>query len=86
MKVRQVLINLLSNAAKFTEKGSITVQADVLSPGEPDAMVIVRVIDTGPVSRRRIAIKLFQAFSQVDGSLTRKTGGSGLGIVDLPAL
>lgn len=79
-KIRQVLLNLLSNAAKFTEKGSITVQAraQVNSQGLPE--VYVAVVDTGPGIARENQGKLFKAFSQVDGSLTRKTGGSGLGL------
>ncbi|MDI6696856.1 MAG: GAF domain-containing protein [Anaerolineales bacterium] len=77
MKIRQVLINLLSNAAKFTEEGSITVEAETSPQGDE---VIVRVIDTGPGIAAEDQTKLFQPFSQVDGSLTRKTGGSGLGL------
>ncbi len=77
MKIRQVLINLLSNAAKFTEEGSITVEAETSPQGDE---VIVRVIDTGPGIATEDQAKLFQPFSQVDGSLTRKTGGSGLGL------
>ena len=80
MKIRQVVINLLSNAAKFTDEGKITVEAfKQLEPsGEPQ--VTVRVIDTGPGIAPEDQGKLFQPFSQVDGSLTRKTGGSGLGL------
>ena len=80
MKIRQVLINLLSNAAKFTDEGKITVEAfgSTGLTGEPQ--VTVRVSDTGPGIALEDQIKLFQPFSQVDGSLTRKTGGSGLGL------
>lgn len=77
MKIRQVLLNLLSNAAKFTEEGSITVEAEPLARGE---QVIVRVKDTGPGIAPEHQERLFQPFSQVDGSLTRKSGGSGLGL------
>jgi nitrogen-specific signal transduction histidine kinase/CheY-like chemotaxis protein len=86
MKIRQVLINLLSNAAKFTEKGTITVEAHLLADSElaeykaKTPSVIVRVIDTGAGIAPADQVKLFQPFSQVDGSLTRKTGGSGLGL------
>ena len=83
MKIRQVLINLLSNAAKFTEQGSITVEAELSAAGRDwtgERQVIVRVIDTGPGIAPEDQAKLFQPFSQVDGSLTRKTGGSGLGL------
>lgn len=80
MKIRQVLINLLSNAAKFTDEGSISVEAErqMTPAGTPG--VIVRVIDTGPGIAQADQNRLFQPFSQVDGSLTRKTGGSGLGL------
>ncbi len=80
MKIRQVLINLLSNASKFTEQGSITVEASPYSGTDGDPQVIVRVIDSGPGILPIDQAKLFQPFSQVDGSLTRKTGGSGLGL------
>jgi signal transduction histidine kinase/DNA-binding response OmpR family regulator/PAS domain-containing protein len=80
IRIRQVLLNLLSNAAKFTEQGDITVEAAVqVEPiGAPE--VIVRVSDTGPGISEGDQAKLFQAFSQVDDSPTRKTGGSGLGL------
>ncbi len=80
MRVRQVLINLLSNASKFTDEGTITVEAHVQqgSNGKPEA--IINVIDTGPGISQEGQEKLFKAFSQVDGSATRKSGGSGLGL------
>ena len=80
MRVRQVMINLLSNASKFTDEGSITVETKVqIGPnGKPEALI--NVIDTGPGISEEGQAKLFRAFSQVDGSATRKTGGSGLGL------
>ncbi len=81
MRIRQVLINLLSNAAKFTEKGEIIVKAELdktTAPGQ--AFVLVSVTDTGPGISPEDQAKLFQPFSQVDASLTRKVGGSGLGL------
>ncbi len=80
MKIRQVLLNLLSNAAKFTEKGTITLKAKVQKNQVGLAEIFVAVNDTGPGIAEEDQTKLFQAFSQVDGSLTRKTGGSGLGL------
>lgn len=80
MKIRQVLINLLSNAAKFTDQGSITVDARPQNDPHGQPEVIVSIIDTGSGITPEDQIKLFQPFSQVDGSLTRKTGGSGLGL------
>src|SRR5258706_1847159 len=80
MRVRQVLINLLSNASKFTDEGTITVEALVHKGpnGKPEALI--NVIDTGPGISQEGQEKLFKAFSQVDGSATRKSGGSGLGL------
>ncbi len=88
-RVRQILINLLSNAVKFTEQGEVVVQVedvtDVTSeslgadPAEHEIHVSVR--DTGigiPPDRMD---RLFQSFSQVDSSMTRKYGGTGLGLV-----
>jgi CheY-like chemotaxis protein/two-component sensor histidine kinase len=80
MKVRQILINLFSNAAKFTEEGSITVRAKTETGPEEKQEIVISVIDTGPGIADEDQKKLFQPFSQVDGSLTRKTGGSGLGL------
>ncbi|MEW5941109.1 MAG: PAS domain S-box protein, partial [Chloroflexota bacterium] len=80
MRIRQVLLNLLSNAAKFTDEGSITVTALVMDkPGERQE-IMVRVADTGPGISPEDQKKLFQPFSQVDASPTRKTGGTGLGL------
>ena len=79
-KLRQGLFNLLSNAAKFTENGTITlsVRPQTINGAE---WVTFRVADTGigmtPVQMQ----KLFQEFSQVDASTTRKYGGTGLGLV-----
>ena len=77
-KLKQVLINLIGNAIKFTEEGSITVcvKAD---PGTGRA-VRIDVIDTGigiPEDRRE---KIFEAFQQADNTTTRKYGGTGLGL------
>jgi PAS domain S-box-containing protein len=76
-RVRQVLLNLLTNAIKFTDCGSVTVTARYLS-GE--ARLHIAVTDTGvgiPADRQH---RLFQRFSQVDGSITRQYGGTGLGL------
>ena len=80
MRVRQVLINLLSNASKFTDEGTITVEAGVQKGPNGKLEALINVIDTGPGISAEGQEKLFKAFSQVDGSATRKSGGSGLGL------
>ena len=80
MRIRQVLINFLSNAAKFTEDGQIIVKAHVEDSAKGQPMIRVSVTDTGPGIALEDQSKLFQPFSQVDASLTRKVGGSGLGL------
>jgi len=80
MRIRQVLINFMSNAAKFTEEGQITVKASLDKPVTGQQSVKISVIDTGPGIAQEDQAKLFQPFSQVDASLTRKVGGSGLGL------
>ena len=75
MRIRQVLINLFSNAAKFTDEGAITVRA--MRQGN---YVRIGVTDSGPGISQEDQEKLFKAFSQVDASATRATGGTGLGL------
>ena len=79
-RMRQVLVNLISNAIKFTSEGGVTVNVKVKLKDENDVLIRVDVKDTGigiPESKHQ---KLFLAFSQADGSTTRKYGGSGLGL------
>lgn len=79
-KVRQTLFNLLSNAAKFTEKGTLTVEARRHHEDGADRIVF-SVSDTGIGMTPEQLSRLFQAFSQADSSTTRKYGGTGLGLV-----
>ena len=78
-KVRQTLFNLLSNAAKFTHDGRITLHVAV-SPRDGRPFVHFRVADTGIGMTKEQLGKLFQAFVQADASTTRKYGGTGLGL------
>jgi signal transduction histidine kinase/CheY-like chemotaxis protein len=78
-RLRQVLLNLLSNAIKFTHEGTITLR--VLEIGErQDAKLRFEITDTGIGIDDEGLGKLFQPFSQVDASISRKYGGTGLGL------
>ncbi|TGN03226.1 hybrid sensor histidine kinase/response regulator [Leptospira dzoumogneensis] len=80
IRVRQILSNLASNALKFTEKGGITVELDLVTETETDINLRLSVKDTGiGIEAHRIPI-LFEAFSQTDISVSRKYGGTGLGL------
>ncbi|MCJ2131317.1 response regulator [Methylobacterium sp. E-045] len=78
-KVRQILLNLLSNAAKFTEGGVITVSVARESQNDGERIVF-QVADTGIGMTEEQVAKLFQRFVQADASTTRKYGGTGLGL------
>ncbi len=78
-KVRQALFNLLSNACKFTERGTITMRVTREAGSDGDVHVF-EVSDTGIGMTSEQLERLFNAFSQADASTTRKYGGSGLGL------
>jgi PAS domain S-box-containing protein len=79
VRVRQCLLNLLSNACKFTEQGTITLQVRRVTESGGD-WLIFRVTDTGIGMTPEQQSRLFQDFSQADASTTRKYGGTGLGL------
>jgi PAS domain S-box-containing protein len=79
-RLRQILVNLGTNAVKFTKKGEIMILVSLESEDEQNATIRFSVRDTGigiPANRQEI---LFSPFTQVDGSTTRKYGGTGLGL------
>jgi Amt family ammonium transporter len=79
-RVRQILVNLVSNAIKFTEDGDVTLRIERISGSEDIALLRFSVCDTGigiPSDRLN---RLFNSFSQVDASTTRRYGGTGLGL------
>jgi CheY-like chemotaxis protein len=79
-RVRQILFNLLSNSGKFTERGTVELRVSREAADGRD-WVIFRVRDTGKGMKPDDVKKLFQPFVQADSSSTRKTGGTGLGLV-----
>jgi len=80
IRINQVLTNLIANAVKFTEKGNITISASLSRSPEDKPEIMVTVADSGIGIAAADQSKLFQRFSQVDDSPTRKTGGTGLGL------
>jgi signal transduction histidine kinase/DNA-binding response OmpR family regulator len=80
-RTRQVLLNLVSNAAKFTREGSITIRSYPVDDAESGSLMVrTDVIDTGIGIAEKDIPLLFEAFRQVDSSLTRTVGGTGLGL------
>ncbi len=80
VRVRQILFNLISNAVKFTEQGSVHVRARTAAVGEGRQHVTLTVTDTGIGMNHAERARLFQPFSQADNSTTRRFGGTGLGL------
>src|SRR5207302_8619090 len=76
-RLRQVVINMVSNALKFTEKGGVTIQCVLL---ERYDMLRISVHDTGIGISPAALDYIFEAFRQADGSTTRRFGGTGLGL------
>ncbi len=79
-RLRQVLINLVSNALKFTNSGGISINVKFIQKYEEDVLIKFTVNDTGIGIERENIGKLFNLFAQADGSIARKYGGSGLGL------
>jgi len=79
-KTRQVLLNLLSNATKFTSKGNVTLRGSRIAL-DGDELIRFEVADSGIGMTQEQLSRLFQAFSQADASTSRKFGGTGLGLV-----
>jgi signal transduction histidine kinase len=75
VKFKQILFNLLSNAAKFTSEGTISIKAELTSK-----MVVIAVEDTGIGISKDQQKRIFAAFAQADESTTREYGGTGLGL------
>ncbi len=80
LRTKQVLINLVNNALKFTETGGVTCTVDILEKSSDSVKLLFKVIDTGHGISPEGMNKLFKAFSQTEASTARKFGGTGLGL------
>ncbi len=79
-RLRQVLLNLVGNALKFTERGFVLVSVDLVDETEDEVEVLFSVRDTGIGIPKEQQARIFEQFVQADGSTTRKYGGTGLGL------
>ncbi|MCS6898122.1 MAG: ATP-binding protein, partial [Nitrospira sp.] len=79
-RLRQILMNLVGNAIKFTDRGEVLVQVLPIEEDASDVRLRLEVIDTGIGLTEEAKAKLFQAFTQADSSTSRKYGGTGLGL------
>jgi len=80
LRVKQIILNLVGNAVKFTETGGITISVEVLGLPERLARVQIAVCDTGIGISAEASDKIFRPFEQEDGTTTRRFGGTGLGL------
>ncbi len=80
VRLKQILTNLLNNAIKFTQQGTVTLKVSLVEESTNKALLKFEVIDTGIGISKEQQSKLFKAFSQTDNSISRKYGGTGLGL------
>ena len=79
VRIRQIIMNLVSNSVKFTEKGGVKVEINESTPNDKNG-ILISVTDTGIGMSKEAVNALFDRFTQADSSITRKFGGTGLGM------
>lgn len=79
-RLQQILFNLVGNAIKFTDKGAIRISATARQDGESDVVLRFEISDSGPGVPPEAQTRIFEKFSQADSSISRKFGGTGLGL------
>jgi PAS domain S-box-containing protein len=80
LRLKQILLNLLGNAVKFTNEGHISISAQLLEQHDAAVLIKISVRDTGVGILPEVLDKIFMPFTQADGSISRKYGGTGLGL------
>ncbi len=80
VRLNQIIYNLLGNAIKFTEKGGILLQVELLSSTSDDVSILIRISDTGIGMDEQALNMVFEAFTQAEDHMSRKFGGTGLGL------
>ncbi len=80
VRIRQILINLVGNAVKFTNQGEVALRVRNLGTNEDEANLLFEIVDTGMGIAKKDFHLVFESFRQIDGSLTRRQGGTGLGV------
>jgi signal transduction histidine kinase/ActR/RegA family two-component response regulator len=80
LRIQQMLLNLVSNAIKFTDQGGVTLRADIREESASDVLLAIDVIDTGIGIAPEALERIFKPFEQADSSTTRQHGGTGLGL------
>ena len=80
LRIQQVLLNLVSNAVKFAEQGTVTIRAAIREESAADVLIAIEVADTGIGISPDALTRIFEPFEQADSSTTRQHGGTGLGL------